>query len=303
MPSRRELLLLPAALLGARAMQTREGTMSLAIHQNSSLRAGYRGSIEGWARAGIRYVEINHTLLEAFLETDSLAAAKRVLRDAGVTPVSASCGVGGLIEPNPQRPDALDRLKRRCETFATLGVPRTYSTTATTITPKADDYARAAERVRELGSIGRQFEMTIMLEFVRQSTFASTLPTLLTITRAAAHPNARLLFDCYHFWSGLNKLADLELLRPGDVAHVHFQDVPDMPRELLDLTTRDIPGDGVTPLTDILQKLASNAAYAGSLSVELFAPRFQDRDPYELAREIKAKAEAVMRRANVRPAG
>jgi hypothetical protein len=33
--------------------------------------------------------------------------------------------------------------------------------------------------------------------------------------------------------------------------------------------------------------------------VELFAARFQEGDPYEVAREIRTKSEAVMRRAKV----
>jgi sugar phosphate isomerase/epimerase len=72
----------------------------------------------------------------------------------------------------------------------------------------------------------------------------------------------------------------------------------DMPRELLDNGTRDIPGDGVTPLVKILRKLAEKE-YAGPLSVELFAPKFQQADPYELAGEIRRKGEAVMRQARV----
>jgi 2-keto-myo-inositol isomerase len=216
-----------------------------------------------------------------------------------LTPVSGSCGVAGLLERNAKRGDALDSLNRRCEMLATLGLARTYATTATTIAPAPDDYRAAPDNVRELGEIGRQYQMTIMLEFVRQSTFVSTLPTLLSIVRAAGHRNTAILFDCYHYWSGLSKLEDLDRLEPGEIAHVHFQDVPDMPREMLDLTTRAIPGDGVTPLVDILQKLASRAGYSGPLSVELFAPKFQDRDPYQMAREIRTKAEAVMRKANV----
>ena len=118
------------------------------------------------------------------------------------------------------------------------------------------------------------------------------------MTRLAAHPNVGPLFDCYHFWSGLNKLEDLDLIRRGEIGHVHFQDVPDMPRELLDNTTRLIPGDGVSPLTTILRKLADKG-YAGPLSVELFLPKFQQGDPFEVAREIRQKAESVMRQARV----
>ncbi len=126
----------------------------------------------------------------------------------------------------------------------------------------------------------------------------STLPTVLKMTRAAAHPNIAPMLDFYHFWSGLNKFEDLDALRPGEIAHAHFQDVPDMPREMLDLQTRIIPGDGVSPLTRIIGKLAEKG-YAGPLSVELFLPKFQQADPYELAVEIRKKSEAVMRQAGV----
>ena len=71
-----------------------------------------------------------------------------------------------------------------------------------------------------------------------------------------------------------------------------------MPRELLDNTTRIIPGDGISPLTTILRKL-SDKGYAGPLSVELFLPKFQQGDPYEVAQEIRRKSEAVMRAARV----
>jgi len=299
MPSRREILLAPAVLAAAGRAHAAAPAMTLALHHNTSSAAGYRASLEGWAKAGITQVEIANNLLEAFLKTESLATARRVLTDNGLTAVSASCGVGGLIEPNPGRAAALDRLKKQCELLAGLGLVRTYATTATSVAPTADGYKTAADRLREVGEIGRQFEMTVMFEFVRQSAFAATLTTLLPIVRSANHPNTGVLFDCYHFWSGHNRLEDLDLLRPGEVKHVHFQDVADLPREMLDLTTRVMPGDGVSPLPAILRKLAEKAAYAGPLSVELFSPPFQARDPYEIALEIKPKAEAVMRQAGV----
>jgi sugar phosphate isomerase/epimerase len=120
----------------------------------------------------------------------------------------------------------------------------------------------------------------------------------LKLTREAAHPNVRPMLDCYHFWSGFGKLSDLEQIRQGEIAHVHFQDVPDMPRELLDSTTREIPGEGVSPLVAILRTLAAKG-YAGPLSVELFLPKFQNGDPFEVARRIRDKAEPVMRAAGV----
>jgi 2-keto-myo-inositol isomerase len=297
--SRRTLLVGSAALIATRAVSAAgNAKMTLAIHQNTSAGAGYRKSLEGWSRAGIKYVELTSALLDEFLKTDSLAAARRVFTDLGLTPVHGATGVTGLWEPNPNRAASLEDLKKRCEMFAALGLNHVYASTGTTQKIAPDDYKAGVDNMREAGEVARQFNMSLRIEFVRTSSFISTLTTLLKMTRAAAHPNLAPMLDCYHFWSGLNKLEDLDLIRPGEIGHVHFQDVPDIPRELLDNTTRFIPGDGVSPLIRILGKLA-NKGYAGPLSVELFLPKFQQGDPFEVAREIRQKAELVMHHAHV----
>ncbi len=302
MISRRSLLLttLAAGTTAATSIAA-AGKMTLALHQNTSAGAGYRKSLEGWARAGIKNVEITAALLDDFLKTDTLDAARRVLTDNALTPVSAASGVGALIEPNSARAAALDDFKRRCEQFAKLGLNRTYITTATPVNPPKytlEDYKTAAANLREVAGVAQQFKMRAMVEFVRASTFIATLNTLANVMRQAAHQNLGILFDCYHFWSGNNKLEDIDGVRSGEIAHVHFQDVPDIPREMLDQTSRFIPGDGVSPLRTILSKLADRG-YSGPLSVELFLPKFQQGDPYEVAREIRQKAETVMRQAKV----
>jgi len=65
---------------------------------------------------------------------------------------------------------------------------------------------------------------------------------------------------------------------------------------LLDLQSRVIPGDGVAPLAGILRKLREKG-YTGPMSVELFLPKYQEADPFELAREIKRKSEALFQQA------
>src|SRR5262249_40250834 len=162
----------------------------------------------------------------------------------------------------------------------------------------AEDYKGTPDCIREAGEAAKQHNLTAMIEFTRASTHLSTLTTSLKMIREANHPNVRPMLDCYHFWSGLSKFEDLDLLHPGELAHVHFQDVPDMPRELLEQTTRLIPGDGVTPLVRILRKFAEKG-YSAALSVELFLPEFTQGDPYEVARRIREKEEGVMRQARV----
>lgn len=301
MLSRRDLLATPAALAALASLEPPAEAatrMTLALHQNTSSRAGFRASLEGWAKAGIRQVEITANLLDQFLKTESLAAAKAVFTDHGLTPVSGAGGVVGLLEQASDRTAVVDAFKARCDQWAELGIPVIYLTTQSTLKPTEADYKAAPGFVREAAEIAKQRNLSLGFEAVRNSTFIATITTMLSITREAAQPNAGLLFDCYHFWSGLGKLEDLDTLRPGEVKHAHFQDVPDMPRELLDSNTRLIPGDGTAPLPTILHKLSA-AGYAGALSVELFLPTFTGGDPATIAAEIKPKAEAVMKKAGV----
>jgi len=272
--------------------------MTLSLHQNTSRAAGFRKSLEGWAKAGIKNVELTDVLLDEFLKTDTIEAARKVVKDLGLTVVSTAAVIPDFWMPNPNRAANLETWKKRCDQFAPFGTSKVYCPAATTRKATMDDYKASPEMIREAGEVAKQHQLTAMIEFARNSSFIATLPTALKLIREAAHTNVKPMLDCYHFWSGLNKFEDLDMLQPGELAHVHFQDVPDMPRELLDNTTRLIPGDGVSPLPRILHKIAEKG-YSGPLSVELFLPEFQQGDPQQIATRIREKAEAVMHKAKV----
>ncbi len=275
--------------------------MTLCLHTNTSAGAGYRGALEGWGRAGIRLVELDAALVDDFLTHDTIEAARRVLSDNGLTAVHGAVGVSGLVAPNPRHAEAVEHLKTRLHLFASLGVRRVYTTALgdRAITPA--EYRVVADQLRVVGDAAGAFDMECSVEFARSSPFMSTLLTALRVTRDAAHPRVGVVFDCYHFWSGLNRFEDLAAVEPGEIRHVHIQDVPDGPRELLDSVTRVIPGDGVAPLVPTLRALAQKG-YAGPLSVELFLPMFRDGDPWAIATEVRQKTEAVMAGAGGLPA-
>lgn len=294
---RRTVLLAPAALTAGRAGAAAH-TMKLSLHQFTSAGAGYAKSLEGWAKAGITLVEPVSGLLDEFLKTHTLAEAKRVITGNGQTVVCAAVGVTGLWEPNPQFAEHLEAFKRRCEQFKALGTPVVYSPCVTAAKFTADDYARGVENIRRVADVAKQFELKVGAEFVRNSTYLASLPTALRLHRAAAHPNFGIIFDCYHFWSGPSRMEDMDDIRPGEIVHAHLNDTPDMPRELLDLQSRVVPGDGVAPLDRIVRKLVDRG-YKGPISVELFWPKYQQADPFGLAGEIKRKSEAIFQRAGV----
>ena len=135
---RRTVLVTPFALAAAPTAAA-TNKMTLSMHQFTSAGAGYRKSLEGWAKAGIKYVEPAAGLLDDFLKQDSLASAKRVLTDNGLTVVSGAVGVTGLWEPNPKFAENLEAFKKRCAQFAELGAPLVYSPCATSAKFTPDD--------------------------------------------------------------------------------------------------------------------------------------------------------------------
>src|SRR3984957_5050488 len=99
MLNRRSLVL--SALVPAIRLRAAPGSMQLCMHQTTSTAAGYRKSLQGYARAGIKYVEVIFPHLEPFVKTEGMPAARRLLSDLGLTAVSGG-GVRGLWEPQPQ---------------------------------------------------------------------------------------------------------------------------------------------------------------------------------------------------------
>jgi len=272
--------------------------MGLSIHMTTSQGAGYQKALEGWAKAGIKNVEVTDRGLDDFLKTNDIAAAKRVITDNGLTLVSCASVLQDFWNQNPGFAMQMETWKKRCDQFASLGSPRIYCPSTTSRKITADDYKTVPDAIRRAGDVAKQYNLTAMIEFARSSTLIATLTTSLKVIREAAHPNVRPMLDCYHFWSGLSKFEDLDMLKPGELAHVHFQDTPDIPKELFAQNTRLIPGDGIAPLERILRKLAEKG-YDGALSVELFIMELQQGDPYEVATQIRKKCEAVMSKAAV----
>src|SRR5437879_8118580 len=106
MLNRRQLLLAGSALQ-LNTARSATPKMKLCIHQTTSLAAGYRKSLEAYSKAGIQYVEVITPHVEAFVKSEGLPAAKRLLSDLGLTAVSYG-GMQYLWEPRTDRAKVLD---------------------------------------------------------------------------------------------------------------------------------------------------------------------------------------------------
>jgi 2-keto-myo-inositol isomerase len=269
------------------------GSMFVCMHEISSDKFDFKPAMEGYAKAGIRAVEPVLTKVREFAQRESPATAKRLLGDLGLKAVSSSNQLG-LPEPGEARAKSLDDLKWKVELAREIGADRLVAPSAGAGQYTLDDYKRGVDNLREAGEIAKPFSVTLMLEFARTSRFAQCLPTALKLVRETNHPNVRVMIDTWHFWGGTSKFEDLDLLRDGELHHLHFEDVPaDPPREIQVQPDRVFPGEGIAPLRRIVE-LLKKKKYAGPASLEMFNPAIQAMDPYELARKARAAIEPLI---------
>jgi 2-keto-myo-inositol isomerase len=290
--NRREFVALAAAV-PILAQPARSSRPFVCMHEFSSNGSDFSTAMEGYARAGIRAVEIVIAKVREFVDKESLVTARRLLDDLGLKPVSSSNHTG-VVEPNAARAQSLDGLKVKCELAQALGCHQLVTLSATTEKYTVDDYKRAADNLREAGEIASRYDVTLLFEFSKYFTLANSLPTALALVRNAHHPNVRVMLDTWHFWIGVSKFEDLELLRDGELAHMHFEDVPAEPvRELLEQRHRVLPGTGIAPLRRIVDVL-KRKQYAAAASVEMMDPAIHAMDPYQLAVKIRAAVEPLL---------
>ena len=290
---RREFLALAAALPTLVHAQTTAGSMFVCMHEASSDRFDFKTAMEGYAKAGIRAVEPALVKVREFAQKESPAAARRLLDDLGLRAVSSSNQLG-LAEPSDARKQNLDDLKWKVELAQVIGADRLVAPSAGTGPYTLDDFKRGVDNLREAAEIAKPSGVTLMLEFTRFSRFAGSLPTALKLVREANHPNLRVMMDTYHFWGGVSKFEDLELLRDGELHHLHFEDVPaDPPREFQRQPDRLFPGEGIAPLRRIIEVL-KRKKYARAASLEMFHPTIQAMDPYQVAMKARAAIEPLI---------
>jgi 2-keto-myo-inositol isomerase len=275
-----------AAATALRATNARASTLVPCINQVTTLGAAFDAECSAYHDAGFRHVELWFAKLEGLGLAPPAIAAR--LRDAALTPVSA-CAAGSFLWRGVPGPvERRGELERHFALAQALGVPRFVIFDYVDAAPKREDHAVAAERLASLAGLAAKYGVRIALEFIAGSRLLGSLPTALRVIRQAAQPNVGLCLDTFHLYAGVSKLEDLDELRPGEVEHVHFHDVPRaVPRELLVDADRIPPGAGVIPLAKVVDALR-RIGYAGALSVELFDPLIQKSDPAVTARTCYA---------------
>ena len=294
--NRREFLALtsiPLLSSALKAMAADSSGMTVCMHEITSITFDFRTAMEGYARAGIRAVEPDLGKVREFAQQESPRMTRQLLDDLGLKVASCSNQLF-LEESGPRRATVLEDLKWKVDLAEIIGADRMVVPSAASEPHSIDDYDQVIANLREAADIAEPHQVTLMVEHTRLSTLINNLRTALMVVRKADHPNLKVMLDTFHFWSGMSKFEDLELLRDGELQHLHFEDIPgEQPLETFGQQSRVFPGEGIAPLRRIIEVL-QRKGYRGPASLELFNPVVQATDPYEIAMKARQTIEPLI---------
>ncbi|MBI1312433.1 TIM barrel protein [bacterium] len=249
-------------------------------------KAGYDG-IEPWIGQIETHVK----------DGGSLSDLRKRIEDAGLKVESAIGFANWIVDDDEKRKQGLEHVKRDMDLVAQIGGTRIAAPPAGATRGGKLDLFKAAERYRALLEVGRQAGVTPQLEVWGFSENLSRLGETALVAIESRHPDACILPDVYHLYKGGSDFTGLELIDGGAIQCFHMNDYPaDPPRDSIADRDRVYPGDGVAPLTQILQTLAGTG-FSGVLSLELFNPGYWEQDAATVIGTGLAKMKAAVEKA------
>ncbi|MEQ9411836.1 MAG: sugar phosphate isomerase/epimerase family protein [Fuerstiella sp.] len=265
----------------------REQTEDIEEQVRIASEAGYNG-IEPWMRHLTRYTEGG----------GSLSDLRKRISDAGLTVDSAIGFAQWIVDDPDRRRQALEEARRDMDMLAEIGGTRIAAPPvgAHSKAPRLDLFV-VAERYRALLEVGDAAGVVPQLEVWGFSSNLSRLGESTMVCIEAAHPKACLLPDVYHIFKGGSDFAGLSLLHDSAIQVFHLNDYPAEPgREQMNDADRVYPGDGIAPLSQILNMIGGHGRSV-VLSLELFNRDYWKQDALDVAKTGLARMKAAVAQA------
>ena len=220
----------------------------------------------------------------------SLEDLRKRIEDHGLTVESAIGFARWIVDDDAQRAKGLEEARRDMDLLAQLGAKRIAAPPAgarSTVDPMA-----AAKRYRKLLEIGDEIGVVPQIEMWGGNPSIGRVSTAIYIAIEAGHPSACFLGDVYHTYKGGSDFAGLKMLGPQALQVFHWNDYPaDPPLDKIGDGDRVFPGDGIAPITDIVNGFLQVGA-APALSLELFNRTYWAMDAIEAAKVGLSKMKA-----------
>lgn len=255
---------------------------------------GLVGELEAASAAGFDGVEIWMDTLQAYIDKGGkLSDLKKRLTDLNLTVEGAIGFAAWIVDDDKQRKEAIEQLKREMDQLAEIGCKRTAAPPAGATEKPGLDLRKAAERYRAILELGDKTGVVPHLELWGFSANLNRLSDVMFVAIESGHPAAKVLLDNYHLYKGGTSLESLKLINPSSTDILHVNDYPaNMPRNVITDADRTYPGDGISPIREVLHTLQSPARPL-ILSLEVFNKNYYNRKASEVTKTGLAKMKKV----------
>jgi 2-keto-myo-inositol isomerase len=254
--------------------------------------------LETASHAGYDAVEVWINGLQAYLDQGgSLADLRKRIDDLGLVVANAIGFAQWIVDDDTVRQEALEQLKREMDMLAQLGCTRSAAPPMGATQQPGLDLMKAAERYRAILELGEAQGVIPQLEVWGFSANLHRLGQSMFVAIESQHPQARILPDIYHLYKGGSEFTGLKLISGSAIEIFHVNDYPAQPaREQIDDSYRVYPGDGVAPVTEVLQDLRATGP-GKILSLELFNKEYWQQDALTVAKTGLEKMKRAVARA------
>jgi 2-keto-myo-inositol isomerase len=269
--------------------------MKLALNGATTMRADLETDIRAAKAAGFAYLEIWAAKLRRYLQTNTAADLKALFDAQGVAPYS----INSIEHITFRDAAAYERIRAECEELCrvaeTIGCP--YVVVVPGKLPPAasreEIIAESARVLRDLAVIAEKHGVALAFEFLGQTDCSvQTLELANEIVKEVDRPDIGLVLDTFHFYAGGSTLESIAQVDADKLFIFHINDAEDRPREQLTDAQRLLPGLGILPLREIKAGLDA-IGYDKVASIEIFRPEYWQRDPFALAKDAHAAAQAA----------
>ncbi|HEX8843565.1 MAG TPA: sugar phosphate isomerase/epimerase [Pyrinomonadaceae bacterium] len=273
--------------------------MKLALNGATTMRASLVEDIGAASAAKFDCLEIWAAKLRQFLNSHTAAELKNLLEEAHLQPYSINSIEHITFRDADGAAKLLEECEELCRIAAEIGCP--YIVVVPSPLPAGTSWEEVVEEsvrvLDHLGRIAEAHDVALAFEFLGQTDCSvQTLGQAFEIVQKLQRDSVGLVLDSFHFYAGGSTFDSIDALDARKLFIFHINDAEDRPREELEDRHRLLPGLGILPLKEIIERLR-RAGYDRVASVEIFRPEYWERNPQELAREAYMAVSKVLAEA------
>jgi sugar phosphate isomerase/epimerase len=237
-----------------------------------SLQTPLETVLEDYAAGHVDAVDLWLGQVDAYLKERSVGALRERLAGHGIAPVAASFQGGLLTSQGEARAEHWKTFEGRLALCRDLGIPVLVVAGDAFGPLGPEDLGRLSMSLAEAAKRAADAGVRLALEFDARASFPNNLQSAVALVEDVGSPNLGVCLDWFQWTVGPSKPLDLWLLSRENLAHVQLSDIADLPREMASDADRILPGEGSSPVDDLVRRLGE-IGYGGAVAVELMNPQ------------------------------